>query len=561
MGSQLTRVAFGAATVALWLPLLYLYNLWPGHARDMASRLLELGIVECFARQGPVGGWLCQSMGFPAGYHVAFGLPVLFLKGMVVRATGLASLTSDTIVDAVFLGVGLVGAIALLRHLGLGRWLALLGTYLYLSSPVIYAQGGYGALRIGFVLVPAYVWLDQRLRSALVTNRDSTWEVWGLGAAVVAARVFALFTDGYSFVMSTMLSGALLVPWMWRLLRASRFRPALEGGAAFVVSALVASAGYTAYFPGGDTFAVMEVDVFRGQGVDLYALLVPSYFFLLPVHAGWAHDLVPWQAYTDGPPIYHTYLGLSLLAGAALVPLFWSRGRYIGRDLLAVAAVGAVAFVLSLGPSLKVADFREPGVFDMSNPYQNYVMPAEAATMNLGTARIYRHVPGINVMRALYRWHVLVRLALIAIALVGIQSWLRAGRHPLVVWTLCCVALLELFPNVGVMTAAGLNARRMLDRFDSDLVEPLTASLRPGDRVLLQPCLLDTPRNDWMASYVCGRTGSRCYNAGGDKAIVAAARAWPPEVLQVMTGRPGTLGNIERLFDRDELDLDRKSVV
>lgn len=549
-------VPFLGVSVVLWAGLLYLFNLWPGHAREMASRLLELGIVDCFARQGWAAGLVCQSLGYPAGYHVAFGLPLLALKAAVAAATGLSAQASDTVVDAACLAAGVAGAIALLRQLGINRWLALFGAYLYMTSPVIYAQDGYGALRIAFVLVPTYVWIDQRLRQVLAGPPRPWPVVAGWTVLAIVAKVVALFMDGYSFVMATLLSGTLLLPWLWETYRTRRLAAAVAGVSAFAVGAAAAYVAYTAYFPGGGSFDVMPIEFFRGQGTDLYALVVPSFYFAVPLALGWTQHVTPWQAYTDFAPLVHTYIGISFIVTATLFAIWGlrrSRPRP-GGAVVAVCAVGLAAFLLALGPSLKIADFREPGTFDMRNPAANYMMPAEAATLDLGTAWIYQHVPGVKVMRALYRWHLLVRLALV----VALGAWatarLGARRGRLAVAVLCAAVAVEQFPNLPLVSASGVRAAGMLEGFEHDVAEPLEHTLIAGERVLVQPCLLTTARNDWMANYICGRTGVRCYNAGGDKSLFAAMRSWPAEMQAIAGNAPDTVRHIETLFDHDALD-------
>ena len=164
-----------------------------------------------------------------------------------------------------------------------------------------------------------YVMLDERFRQVLAQEpRPSALRLVSWLSVVIGAKVLALFIDGYSFVMSVIFSGALLVPWAWRGLQARRFATAATGMAAFAAGIVVAYASYTAYFRTARSFMVMGPEFFRGQGVDLYAMVVPSYTFLAPLSLGWTQSVTPWQAYTDGPALWHVYLGFVLLAGLAL---------------------------------------------------------------------------------------------------------------------------------------------------------------------------------------------------------------------------------------------------
>jgi hypothetical protein len=546
---------YAAATVSVWLWLLRLFNLWAGHQRNLAARFVELGLIECFARQETLGKTTCDSMGFPSTYPVAAGLPTLLIKAMTMQGLSLSLLTADAAVDGLFLAAGLVGAIWFLRSLGIERWLALLGAYLILSSPVVQGQDNYGALRTGFLLVPAYVWIDHRSRGALLTSTHPRVTQLAWAGAVVGARVFALFTDGYSFVLSVLLSGALLVAWLVGAWRARQVVEAISATGIFFLSVGVAYWSFTRYFPAAKDFAVMPVDFFRGQGVDLYALAVPSRRFLIPYLLGWVQHASPWQAYTDGPPLTDTYLGLTMVGGVVFA-LLYARGcsHPLRREVVTVLVIGLAALLVSLGPSLKVADFRPPGTFDLANPFSNYLMPAEAATMNLGTDWLYQRFPGIRTMRALYRWHLLVRIALVVVFLAGVQRLLQRRKGPLAC-LLCLLAVVELFPNVILTSSAGTRSMRGWKDFESHVARPLATSVLPGERVLLQPCEAPTFRNDFLASPLCGHMGARCYNAAGDKSIGAVFPFWPLEVQQLMRQQGDTLDNIAGLFRRGVLDV------
>ena len=71
----------------------------------------------------------------------------------------------------------------------------------------------------------------------------------------------------------------------------------------------------------------------------------------------------------------------------------------------AAALAPALALAFALGPSLKVHDLA-------SSPSNN--IPESVTTLPLPPLRwLYRHAPGLNDMRATYRWFVATRFALV----------------------------------------------------------------------------------------------------------------------------------------------------
>ncbi len=541
--------SFWLVAIACWLWLTLLFNLWPGLLPAPSATMIDLGLADCFARQ-PIGRATCDAMGYPTPYPVAFGLPLLLIKGLAVRWLPLDTAHAALLVDAGVLAIALAGMWLLLRQLGAGIWLALFGGYLFLSAPIVQGQDGYGSLRYSFALVPLYVWLDLHLRARLEAPHRRWLAAAAIASGVLLMRVAALFMDGYGFVMALLLTGGLFVPWAWTRWQARDTTAVIAGASVLALSTLAAYVTYTAYFPGAGDFVTMTPAYFRGQGVDLYALAVPSWRFLMAEATGVVQSISAWQAYTDGPPLTDVYLGASTLAAFALGLRVCVRSSQPRRHLqMAVLAVGAIALLLATGPELKIADFREAGTTDLSQLQLTYEMPEGAGTLDLGTMWIYQHVPGIKTMRALYRWHLLVRVALVAGAMLGLD-WLwrrqRWSSRALAV-TLAALMMVELLPNLPRILEAGRGSWGMMQVVDHTVVEPLRVATAHGERVLLEPCLTSAPHNDYLASYICGRADVRCYNAAGDKSFAAVAPGWSQPVHMIM-------GNH---YDRLWLDLDQ----
>lgn len=547
------RALAAAPVVAVGLYILFQYNVWPGALPNSASYFVSVGTAECFAATFPHDLLTCQFNGLPDGLTVAFGYPQLLLIALVRGLTRLDLLNSFRLVWAALLMIAFIGARRLVGQFVRTDWIAWGAAALYLLAPIVSNQAGYGALQLGFALVPTYLLIDIRFLHAV--DRRSRW-LAAIGALMVATRVFALFTDGYSFIMSLVPAAVVYLLWgIRRLRRPGRRVRTLVAWATALLSVVVAYLLYAAYL-GVSSFAPESIDFFRGQGVDLYPQFVPSSTIWLADLIGLHHSVTATQAYSDGPNLTDVFLGWGLLVTAAigLAAVIRSR-RHRSRELIAIGVAGIVGFVLALGPSLKIADFRVRQVLTNGVPTPDqYRMPAAKATLATGLAWIYQHVPGIETMRALYRWELLVKLALLIFAAVGVAALLRRGlRWPAAVLVLLVV--LETLPSPVVAHRTGGQALSTVDRFTRDVITPLAAQVHPGERVLLvNPALGGSGANHYLANWICPALRLRCFNAGGDKAegLVAAGR--PPAVRDALRSPRNLRADIADILGQDEAD-------
>jgi hypothetical protein len=496
--------------------VLLLYGVIPGSSSSNHDFFSESHARCVGESMGPGRPW-CQSLGIPFGAPLFTEGPVLTVAGVVGRVLGYA-LAYDLVVALVLLGA-LVGTYALLRVLGASRWLSLVTATVYLLCPTVIGMDSFPGTAEGFQLLPTLALAD--LLAMRELERRSGWAMVVVFAAYAAVRSLTLFLDGYAFFASALVGLALWIAWAWRTADVSRGRK-LFGAAVYVGGGVVAALLYTAYAP--DVFEPPSLEVFRSLGLDVATLVVPSERLQLGslLGLGMPHA----RLWGDGSNALYNYVGPVVL-GLAVVGLV--RHRSDGRvAALAVAAV--VALVLSLGPSLKVAQEAPRGAGEEAR----YLAPAQVGVA-LPWGGLYESIPGIDSMRASYRWFGVTRMALIVLAALGVAVLLRSRRFRLLGVALGVVALLETAPQVGGLVEghASFGERRELVR--RDLIAPLRAVTRPGERVFyLQP---EGTTNQFLSDYVTVESGLRSYNVGGDKNGVAAQREWPPEIQSL--ARPG----------------------
>lgn len=542
--------------VAAILVLGILYGVFPGLRPSAGMRQFFLGLAACYAEHLPTG-IRCDAIAQPAGYTTMFGLPVVLVVALLYKF-GVALDLAGLIVEAAFIALAAWGAHRLFVALGMRAWLSWIMVFLFISSPIVFAQDGYGPLRLGFALVPLYGWLDFHFARRIRTGDGSTTLRTMLVGLVVLSlsRSFGLYTDGYSFMMGLMLSASLLgsqwllAAWQRRWI-AVAVLPAL-----FVVPTLVAYVGYRAYVGETVESAVMPIDFFRGQGVDLFALAVPSAMQWFASALGWAHQLDGWKSFSDGPNVLLVYLGLFLVLPALVFAAMVFLGRGLRRlrvEAVLVTMMTIAALILSLGPSLKIADFRDQPPPGRSIVFNDYLMPESAASLSLGTDWIYLDVPGVQNMRAVYRWMLLVKLGLLILAGMLLETLLtRDRRHPLA-FVLIGLLVIELLPNVPERINYGERQYRHHHSFVDQALASLKSMGLEGSRVAFVNADPGPESNHYLANFVCPLADLKCFNLGGDKSLQVARLEWPKALRELSRGRH-VVGNLRELMLGSSVD-------
>lgn len=486
------------------------------------------GIADCVARDFPRHLFSCPNMGYPSQYRAVTGQPVFWLTGFV-RWIGVDLVNSVRTVWFVAVALSFWASRRCFARVTSLAWLAWAGVLSFMVAPIVSGQGGYGSLQIGFLLVPAYLLIDLRLAEGLGTlSRRRLILRW---AAVVAARTVALMIDPYSFVIASVAVVAIWVFWAWRRWRHRQIKLALIGAVLVGASYVIAYFLYSRSVQTGG-FVVESLDYFRAGGIDLYAFVVPSTTVWWASLTGIHHNLGPLQGYSDGHNIYDVYLGAPLLGLAILGAIVSLRHRTAAGAV--AAGVALVCLLLSFGPSLKIANFETIA----SSAVPSYMMPASAATFSTPWNWVYLHVPGISAMRAVWRWDLGARLALVALAVLGLSYWVSRCASWRTRWVPAAFALLMVLDSMGnlpVQLTAGRLHFVQEKAFVAAVTTPMAPLMRSGERAILYgPGGASPGANDYLANFICVTADIRCYNAGGDKALGNALAVMPTIAVSVL---------------------------
>lgn len=526
--------------------VLLCFKVLPGHAPTAQYLTSDTTFAECFHKTRALGMDECRNFGFPKGSTKTFGLPVSIIGSYMAKG-GSVALTSILLVYASFILTAYIGAIALFRRFTGVTWLSIVGALLYLGSATIYKFSEYGALGLGIALIPLYLLIDLRFLDSLSSGSRLRMAVWF--AVAVAARYFAIFLDGYSFLFSCALSlGCLLLtPAIEK-----KFGKAAVACVAYLLACAIAAFAYSSYFP-RNALGSTPLSGFRAQGVDTYGLISPQPDNIYNRWFGLGGNIDPLVTYSDGSSSNGIFLGYAWIVAAIVLGVFLVRKRASlpARHLFPILLAGFAALILSFGPSLKFKSFRDAPVEAITAAHYN--MPESAAVMSLPTAWIYQKVPGVKTARALVRWLTLTRLALAILIVIAVLVLLQ-NRKPLLALSLAGLSLLELLPNFSTHLDHAKFAYARAYTLYYGYPTSLKRYVKPGERALFLE-LQDRPGgNQYVVNTLCTRAFIYCYNTGGDKASIMVQRYWPIDVLDAKNARHRLIA-IRRIFDNHLADV------
>lgn len=463
----------------------------------------------------------CPVVGGVGGSEIGNGMPMTVAGAALVRATGLSAEWAVMTVGYVVMCAAVAGCVMLLRSYQVRPWIGLVAATAYVASPTVLGMREFGATYWGMSLLPAAIWFARSM-AGRVAARPDRWTAlvlvgWFLGSLVM------LMLDGYAFILAQAGAGLLLVI---DAVVERRWWSSARAVSALVVVDALAYATYKAVYGGGE-WTRSSIDLFRAMGADVVTFLGPSNVIWWAKPLGLDQDYS--QLWGDGTNSRQNYVGVLVLVLAVVgAVIAWRRDR----RTFGWVVIGLLALVMALGPSLKFDAVRGPLTPPIT--YESYLMPASDGTFGLPSEWVYSTLPGIDMMRATYRWFALTRLALIVLAAVAVERMVRRGGRWRVVGALLGVlAVVEIAPNVPQMIEKNDATASHVADVDRRVVEPLDAALPDGARVVFAPNAVGG--NDYLAGYLATGAHLWTYNVGGDKALEASRKLRPAPVSDLLS--------------------------
>jgi hypothetical protein len=480
----------------------------------LGQTIWSMGFSQSLAN-GQFFDLYAHDFGIPNPAAIAFGLAGVWSASILIRLS-LPPVDAYSVMAALWLALAMYSAYRIAYQLGATRSIALLGGLAWMTMPIIWKHAGYSMLSMGIALLSFYFLSAFQL----FLLKTGTTRITPMAIAVYfAATIIAVFMDGYTFMMFATGASILL---LYALVTCPETRSVLIKIAipTHIASFAMAYILFSSYI-GKSGFDAYTIDFFRGWGLDLSTMVIPTKGVL------WLPDLLGLsvkrtdELYFGDESVWVTTFALPVLVlGLAS---WWrvKRHRTIATGILFVAIVG---FYMALGPSLKIGSTK-PESLQHSHPrHESALMPAEFALMPTGNAWISETLPGFNVMRSAYRWSALGIFALWFLIMIQLS---RKDQKNNPLWLLGLLALILCnLPDLQKRWHEGRDYQAMFKEIDRDLVAVLRQHIQPAEKVAFIPW-----GNDFIANYIAPAAGFRTSNIGGDKNLNAAQLGWSPEML------------------------------
>ncbi len=480
----------------------------------LGQAVWSMGFAESFAN-GALFDFYAHDFGIPKPAAIAFGLAGAWPASLLIRL-GLHAADAYAMMVAMWLCLAMFAAYQIARQFGAARIPAWLGAVAWMSMPIIWAHAGYSMLSLGIALLPFYFLAAIHL--FLLAPQASQVKLTDV-LCYFAATIIAVFMDGYTFMMFAVGASMLLIH---ALITQPQHRSALRKMAlpTHIASFAVAYLLYSTYI-GEANFGAHSIDFFRGWGLDLSFLTIPTKgVHWLPDILGLSQARSDATLFGDGS-VWGTTFALPIVV---LGLHAWWRTKKKIKIASAVFYLAMFGFYMALGPSLKV-NSTKPQALQVSHPHQqSALMPAELALLPTGNAWMSKTLPGFNVMRAAYRW---MALGVFGFWLLLMIQWgqQKGGQRCYYALALLGLILFNL-PDIKKHWQGGLTMREMFHAIDEDLIRRLRQHIQAGERVAFIPW-----GNDFIANYLAPKADFRTFNIGGDKNLAAAQMGWPAAML------------------------------
>lgn len=513
--------------------VLFLHGAVPFVASPTLAHVLAMmGFSQSFANESMFTIY-STCFGYPSPALLAMGMPIAFPASFFIRA-GMHAADAYTVLVAVWLTLAFLGAYFCAKLLEANSFLSILAAFLWMSLPVSWWHAAFSSLSVGISLLPLYIFAATKIFIYPLPTANF-WGRWFLIYAVLCS--ISLFMDGYSFMMFAVGASILLAYAYLRFpdKRSYLIRIALPVhlfgfGLAYLL--------YAAYI-GKSQFEAAPLDFFRGWGLDLTFLAIPT----AGIH--WLWDMVGLSIprsdnqYFGDASVWMTTFSLPLIIAGGVSWWLLRKKHPLAHGFLLVALFG---FYMAMGPSIKLNSVK-------SEP-MGPLMPAELAIVPTGNALLSQNLPGFTNMRAAYRWSALGVFGMWALFVLLLAH--VKGKRAELLGTVILVALIVSFlPHLERKWQANVRDRESFLEIDRDLVSELACDLNHGELVAFLPF-----RNDFLVNYLAPKLGVRTYNIGGDKQLDNARQYWPDIMQQFKMGQidPGFAERVLSLLVRGEAD-------
>jgi len=252
-----------------------------------------------------------RNFGGPAPARISFGLAGAYPAALLIAA-GLHPVDAYSAMAALWLTVALSGAWGISRSFGLSVPTAILTALAWMMLPIVWGHSGYSMVSFGFALLPFYFWNALRFLRVICDPASGRFREFCGAGANTSVCVLAAFMDGYTFMIfaigSLVMAAWASVSFIDLRKRLVKFAVPVHVGGLFLSYAMYAT------YVGRLEFAPSPLDAFRGWGVDLAYVSIPTrgVLWLFDV-LGWSVNRSDYELFGD-ESVWRTTFSLPLIA-------------------------------------------------------------------------------------------------------------------------------------------------------------------------------------------------------------------------------------------------------
>lgn len=463
----------------------------------LGQALWTAGFAQSYYNSG-FGEIFASNIGYPQAAPIAFGLSGAFVTSFFV-SIGVNSIDSYTIMNLFWIAVTFYGTYGLSKIFKLNFFEYLLVTLLWFSFSCLWNHLGYSMTSIGMILFPFYYYSFFKI---LQFRRSS----FGDGLFFSCVTIVSVFMDGYTFIMfffSVFLTSFLYCLFHKKKCRKVVFIAVPWGVFSFLLSYFL----YMSYI-GKSTFQPSSMNFFRAWGGDISYLLIPSkgVYWLWDL-LGLSNERLGELNFGDASVWTTTFILPIILVTSFII----YKNSKKSNIIVFFCFISIFALYMSLGPSLKFFSVRPLS--------EGLMMPEEYASFPTGSELLYKYIPGVNVMRATYRWIVMFYFFQWLIVLY----WLSLNDNAKIKKSLIIVTLIMInLPNMKVRLDGYLDYRKQAEDINNSIALELSEDVSKGDIVAFLPY-----NNDFLVNYLAPKLDIKTFNVGGDKNLSMARKMWP----------------------------------
>jgi hypothetical protein len=476
----------------------------------LGQALWAMGYAKSISNGGLLNVY-ALDFGIPQPAAIAFGLSAVLPMGWLIKL-GMLPEAAYSFIFSLWLALAFWGAYKFAVLLSNNIKIAPFYSLLWLITPIITKHAGYSMLMLGIALLPFYCWCAFNFIFEKSLNcRDYIFSA----ALFLAAALISIFMDGYTFVMFAVASSFMFL-FAFLNVKEKKVFICVKLPVFFVVF----SVAYFLYshFIGKSSYQAESLDFFRGWGVDLSFLIIPSkgvfWFF---DYFGWSKQRLFTEYFGDSSVWDTTFSIPFVLLGL----LGWWKCRSKSYFINCLFVIGVFSLYMALGPSFKFFSTKPDGYVNLLA--NTMLMPEKYALFPTGNSMFSENLPGFNVMRASYRW---MALAIFSFWCLSV-SYMKGKRNRFQYGSAVLLFILFL-PNVADVWKNGRANYNSVFDINERLVNELKKDIPQGSKVAFIPW-----GNDFFANYLAPFSGFRSFNIGGDKNLEEALPHWPSVMVNL----------------------------